>query len=91
MRNEHFCSFETDFPQDLEFDEALQRIKVNFKKYMDENVLNGVKKLNLKIYYTGIPAKKFDDYTILMDDLFSGELLEILSKNVADESVINDM
>ena len=58
---------------------------------MDENVLNGVKKLTLKIYYTGIPAKKFDDYTILMDDLFSGELLETLSKNVADESVINDM
>ena len=58
---------------------------------MDENVLKGVNKLDLNIYYTGIPAKKFDDYGVLMNDLFSGDLLETLSQNVADESVINNM
>ena len=57
---------------------------------MNHNVLNKIE-LDLKIYYTGLPVKKFNDYKLLIDDLTSGDLIEKISKNEVDESLMNNM
>ena len=46
---------------------------------------------DMKVYYTGFPAKKFEDYAALKHELFSGELIEKLSENDADEALIDNM
>ena len=46
---------------------------------------------DMKVYYTGFPAKKFEDYAALKHELFSGELIEKLSENDADESLVDNM
>ena len=42
----------------------------------------------MPVYYTGIPTKKFEDYALLMHELFSGELIENLAENDPDESLV---
>ena len=46
---------------------------------------------DMKVYYTGFPAKKFEDYAALKHELFSGELIEKLSENDADEALVENM
>ena len=76
--------------QELEFDDGLDAIKTEFTQYITEKVLKKVE-FDMKVYYTGLPTKKFEDYAALMHELFSGELIEKLSENDADESLVDNM
>ena len=65
-------------------------IKTEFQQYICQEVSKKVK-FDMKVYYTGMPVKKFEDYAVLMHELFSGELIEKLSENDADVSLVENM
>ena len=78
--------------KELGFDGALDIIKTKFKQYITQKVLTKVKcDMKVNIYYTGIPSEDYKDYGLLMHDLFSGELIQKLSENDADEPLIDNM
>ena len=76
--------------QEFEFDDCLDKIKTEFTEYITDNVLTKVE-VDMKVYYTGLPTKKFEDYAALKHELFSGELIEKLSENDADEALVENM
>ena len=72
----------------MSFDNALSTLKRNFQSYINREVLTQVKCKNMDIYYTGLPNRKFKDFTKLVSYVIDGELLNTIASQEADETIL---
>merc|ERR1719436_1039020 len=63
---------EEEHDEEITADEAMAKLKEEFSKYIEDNVLSQVEMDHMDIFYTGLPPKKFPDFKRLVDNVLSG-------------------
>jgi len=83
--------YDTKYDEELTKDQAFAKLKKDFDKYIENDVLTKVNMDNMEIFYIGLPIRDFPDFKRLVNYMLSGDLLQKIGQREANEAIIKDI